>query len=43
MILDSGRILEHDRREKLANNPRSRFYQLLQAGHSLDEEIEELA
>jgi ATP-binding cassette, subfamily B, bacterial len=43
MILDNGRILEHDRREKLANNPRSRFYQLLQAGHSLDEEIEELA
>jgi ATP-binding cassette, subfamily B, bacterial len=43
MILDNGNILEHDRREKLASNPRSRFYQLLQAGHSLDEEIEELA
>jgi ATP-binding cassette, subfamily B, bacterial len=43
MILDNGRILEHDRREKLANNLRSRFYQLLQAGRNLDEEIEELA
>jgi ATP-binding cassette, subfamily B, bacterial len=42
MILDGGRILEHDRREKLASNPRSRFYQLLQAGHNLDQ-IEELA
>jgi ABC-type multidrug transport system fused ATPase/permease subunit len=42
MILDQGKILEHDRREKLAKNPHSRFYQLLQAGHSLDTEIEEL-
>ncbi len=42
MILDNGEILEHDRRERLANNPRSRFYQLLQAGHNLDQ-IEELA
>jgi ATP-binding cassette, subfamily B, bacterial len=42
MILESGRILEHDRREKLASNPNSRFYQLLRAGHNLDQ-IEELA
>jgi ATP-binding cassette, subfamily B, bacterial len=42
MILDGGKILEHDRREKLASNPRSRFYQLLRAGHNLDQ-IEELA
>lgn len=41
MILEQGRLLEHDRREKLARNPNSRFYQLLQAGHSLDD-IEEL-
>jgi ATP-binding cassette, subfamily B, bacterial len=43
MILENGALLEHDRREKLARNPQSRFYQLLQAGRSLDEEIEELA
>jgi ATP-binding cassette, subfamily B, bacterial len=42
MILDGGKILEHDRREKLASNSRSRFYQLLRAGHNLDQ-IEELA
>ncbi len=42
MILDNGKILEHDHREKLANNPHSRFSQLLQTGHNLDE-IEELA
>ena len=40
MILENGKLLEHDRREKLLRNPKSRFYQLLQAGHSLD--IEEL-
>ncbi|MGL4610496.1 MAG: ABC transporter ATP-binding protein [Trueperaceae bacterium] len=43
MILDNGRILEHDRREKLESNTHSRFYQLLRAGRSLDEDIEELA
>jgi ABC-type multidrug transport system fused ATPase/permease subunit len=40
MILEQGKLLEHDRREILAHNSKSRFYQLLQAGHSLD--IEEL-
>jgi ATP-binding cassette, subfamily B, bacterial len=42
MILDNGRILEHDKREKLAGSPQSRFSQLLRAGHNLDQ-IEELA
>ncbi len=42
MILEGGKILEHDHREKLATNPRSRFYQLLRTGHNLDQ-IEELA
>jgi ABC-type multidrug transport system fused ATPase/permease subunit len=42
MILDNGKILEHDKREKLANSPNSRFYQLLRTGHNLDQ-IEELA
>jgi ATP-binding cassette, subfamily B, bacterial len=42
MILDNGTLLEHGRRETLARNPQSHFYQLLQAGHSLDAEIEEL-
>jgi ATP-binding cassette, subfamily B, bacterial len=42
MILDGGNILEHDKRETLANNSHSRFSQLLRAGHNLDQ-IEELA
>ena len=32
MILDKGRIEEYGEREELANNPNSRFYQLLQTG-----------
>ena len=32
MILDQGRIEEHGDRETLANDPNSRFYQLLQTG-----------
>ncbi|MGQ9889555.1 MAG: ABC transporter ATP-binding protein [Aggregatilineales bacterium] len=32
MILENGRIREHDARERLARDQRSRFYQLLQTG-----------
>jgi ATP-binding cassette, subfamily B, bacterial len=32
MVLDKGNILEHEGRERLANNPNSHFYHLLQAG-----------
>ncbi|MDQ3249262.1 MAG: ABC transporter ATP-binding protein/permease, partial [Chloroflexota bacterium] len=32
MILEGGRILEHDQRVRLATDPESRFYQLLQTG-----------
>ena len=32
MILEHGRIIEYGNREKLAANPASRFYQLLQTG-----------
>ena len=32
MILEQGEILEHDDRARLAANPESRFYQLLQTG-----------
>jgi ATP-binding cassette subfamily B protein len=32
MILEGGRIAEHDRRTALAANPSSRFYRLLQSG-----------
>lgn len=40
MILEEGKVLEHDRREKLAHDPKSRFYRLLQAGKlDLDEHL----
>jgi ATP-binding cassette subfamily B protein len=32
MILESGRIVEYGPREMLANDPGSRFYNLLQTG-----------
>jgi ATP-binding cassette subfamily B protein len=32
MILDSGKIVEFGDRARLANDPSSRFYQLLQTG-----------
>jgi len=32
MILEQGEILEHDQRARLAADPGSRFYQLLQTG-----------
>jgi ATP-binding cassette subfamily B protein/ATP-binding cassette subfamily C protein len=32
LILDKGRVTEYGKREELANNPNSRFAQLLQAG-----------
>jgi ATP-binding cassette subfamily B protein len=32
LILENGRIAENGRREQLANDPNSRFYQLLQTG-----------
>jgi ATP-binding cassette subfamily B protein len=32
MILDHGRIVEHDTRKRLAHDPTSRFYRLLQTG-----------
>lgn len=32
MILDHGHISEHDRRDRLATNPESRFYHLLRTG-----------
>ena len=37
LILEKGNIIEYGKREQLANNPKSKFYQLLQTG-----EIEEL-
>ena len=38
MILENGKVIEHDRRDKLASDTRSRFYQLLRAGKlDLDE------
>jgi ABC-type multidrug transport system fused ATPase/permease subunit len=32
MILEDGRVTEHDQRERLAGDPASRFYSLLQTG-----------
>jgi ABC-type multidrug transport system fused ATPase/permease subunit len=32
MILENGRIIEHGDRERLANDPTSRFYGLLRKG-----------
>jgi ATP-binding cassette subfamily B protein len=32
MVLEDGRVLEHGPRLELANNPRSRFSQLLRTG-----------
>jgi ABC-type multidrug transport system fused ATPase/permease subunit len=40
MILEDGKVIEHDRREKLASNPASRFFHLLRAGNlDLDERM----
>lgn len=36
MVLEQGRVLEHAPRERLAADPGSRFYRLLQAGNHLD-------
>ncbi len=40
LVLGDGRVLEHGPRTKLANNPDSHFYRLLQTG--LEEEIQRL-
>ncbi|MDQ3249339.1 MAG: ATP-binding cassette domain-containing protein, partial [Chloroflexota bacterium] len=42
MILEHGRIAEYGSRERLASDPDSRFYQLLQTSAGLSEELAEV-